>query len=128
MTPRPRVLVVDDHRVGADLMAFVLEDGGFEVETAADAVGARRRIAETRPDLILMDVQLPGEYGLALTRALKSDEATRAIPVIACTAYAMRGDEEIMRAAGCDGYLAKPIDVLRFAQQVHEVLQARRRA
>ena len=122
MNARPRVLIVDNHAVGAELAAFLLEAGGFEVATERDAEGARRRIAAARPDLILMDVQLPGEDGLALTRTLKADAATRDIPVVACTACAMPGDEATMIAAGCQGYLAKPIEVDRFVQQVLAML------
>ncbi len=122
MSARPRVLVVDDHPVGAELLAFVLEEGGFDVETVGDAEGARRCIADARPDLILMDLQLPGEDGLALTRALKANAATRTIPVVACTAYAMRGDEAATRAAGCDDYLPKPVDVGSLARHLHVLI------
>lgn len=112
----PRVLVVDDNALNVELVAFVLGADGFAVDTAVDAPQALRRLASARPDLILMDLQLPGMDGLALTRLLKSDPSTAAIPVVAFTAYAMKGDEEKARAAGCDGYVAKPIDVATFAQ------------
>jgi two-component system, cell cycle response regulator DivK len=82
------------------------------------------RLSECRPDLVLMDIQLPGEDGLALTRRIKADPAWQHLVVVAFTAYAMRGDEARMREGGCDGYLAKPIDVKTFAAQVRALLQA----
>ena len=118
----PYVLVVDDNATNLELAVFTLEIEGFEVGTARDADEFRRVFAARRPDAVLMDVQLPGTSGLELTRALKADPATRDIPVIAVTAYAMRGDEERMRAAGCDGYLSKPLDVNVFAAQVRGLL------
>ena len=114
-TAAPRVLVVDDNALTIELVGFVLGQAGFDLQTAGDAAAALQRIAERRPDLILMDIQLPGLDGLALTRRLKADAATRDIVIIAFTAYAMKGDELTMRAAGCDGYLSKPIDVARLA-------------
>jgi len=124
MTPAAvtRVLVVDDNPLNLDLAAFVLASAGLEVATAVDAAGAREQLLRFHPDVVLMDIQLPGVDGLSLTRQWKSDPATRHIAIIAFTAYAMKGDEERMRAAGCDGYLAKPIDVRHFAAQVMAVL------
>jgi CheY-like chemotaxis protein len=107
--PEP-VLVVDDNAANAKLVAFLLSANGFEVRTAADAPEALAAIAALKPRVILMDVQLPGMDGLELTQKLKADPDTRSIVVIALTAYAMKGDEEKARAAGCDGYLTKPID------------------
>ena len=118
------VLIVDDHPMNIELARFVLEAGGFEVYSAADALQAITGIAARRPDLILMDIQMPGTDGLALTRQLKQDPATRQIVVVAFTAYAMKGDEAKMRAAGCDGYLAKPITVASFAASVRALLDA----
>jgi len=115
-----RVLIVDDNAMNVDLVSYVLRADGVEVESAADAGEATARIAAHRPDLILMDIQLPGVDGLELTRRLKADAATRHIVILALTAYAMKADEERMRAAGCDGYIAKPIDVATFAGQVRE--------
>lgn len=126
MTGAARVLVVDDHPLNIELARFVLEADGFVVESAADAQQALDRIAAFAPDLILMDVQLPGMDGLELTRRLKADPATRAIVIVAFTAYAMKGDAERMRAAGCDGYVSKPIDVTRFARELRETLAAAR--
>jgi CheY-like chemotaxis protein len=83
---------------------------GYDVDTALEADAALARIAEARPDLILMDLQLPGVDGLELTRRLKSDPATRDIVIVAVTAYAMKGDMDKATAAGCDDYVTKPID------------------
>jgi CheY-like chemotaxis protein len=121
-----RALVVDDHPLNVDLAAFVLAAKHFEVATATDADSARVQLLRFRPDVVLMDIQLPGVDGLALTREWKSDPATRHVIIIAFTAYAMKGDEARLLAAGCDGYLAKPIDVTRFADQVLAVLQTAR--
>jgi two-component system cell cycle response regulator DivK len=103
------VLVVEDNAANLTLVTFLLESVGHEVVVATDAEAGLRLARATRPDLILMDIQLPGMDGLAATAQLKGDDATRAIPVIALTALAMKGDEERIRAAGCDGYIAKPI-------------------
>jgi two-component system, cell cycle response regulator DivK len=121
---RSRVLIIDDHRLNIELARAVLEAGGFEVSAAESAEEAWVRLSECRPDLVLMDIQLPGEDGLALTRRIKADPAWQHLVVVAFTAYAMRGDEARMREGGCDGYLAKPIDVKTFAAQVRALLQA----
>jgi two-component system cell cycle response regulator DivK len=118
-----RAIVIDDNVINAELAVCVLEAGGFEVVTAADAQQALARIASFKPDVALVDIQLPGMDGLTLVRLLKSQAATRQLVLIAFTAFAMRGDEAKMRAAGCDGYIAKPIDVATFAAQVGDCLQ-----
>jgi len=122
----PRVLVIDDNAINIDLVAYVLDADGFVVEAAADAEQALARLATFRPDVILMDIQMPGIDGLTLTRRLKSDPATRQIPIVAFTAYAMKGDEAKIRAAGCDGYVSKPIDVTRFAGAVRAYIAGAR--
>jgi CheY-like chemotaxis protein len=104
------VLVVDDNPTNLKLLAYLLQAKGYDVRTAADAETALDVVREVMPALILMDLQLPGMDGLELTRHLKAAEATRHIIVIAVTAYAMTGDEQRARAAGCDDYMAKPID------------------
>jgi len=104
------VLVVDDNPTNLKLVAYVLTSRGFDVRTAVDAETALAAIAARAPRLILMDLQLPGIDGLELTRRLKADPQTKGIVILAVTAYAMKGDEERARAAGCDGYVAKPID------------------
>jgi two-component system cell cycle response regulator DivK len=112
------ILIVDDNPTNAKLLAYVLARQGHQVATAADAVQALAAIARDRPRLILMDLQLPGIDGLELTRRLKADPATAGIVVVAVTAYAMTGDEDRARAAGCDGYLPKPIDTRTLAATI----------
>lgn len=118
-----RVLIVDDNAMNIVLAQTVLLAEGFVVETADGAAAALQQVALFRPDLILMDIQMPGRDGLDLTRALKADPVTRPIRIVAFTAFAMRGDEARMRAAGCDGYLSKPIDVKQFGAQVRACLR-----
>jgi CheY-like chemotaxis protein len=124
----PRVLLVDDHLLNIELVRFVLDAAGFCIEAVADAHQALAYVASFAPDLVLMDIQMPGIDGLELTRRIKADPALCHIVVVAFTAYAMKGDEARMRAAGCDGYLSKPIDVARFAEQVRACLPGENRA
>lgn len=119
----PRVLVVDDNPLNAELAAAVLCADGLQVEVAADAAETALRMAEFKPELVLMDIQLPGVDGLTLTRRIKADPATRHVVVLAFTAYAMKGDEARMLDAGCDGYISKPIEVGSFAAQVRRWLR-----
>jgi two-component system cell cycle response regulator DivK len=104
-----KVLIVEDNPANMALAIFLLQSAGHTVLNAADAEAGLTLAREEQPDLILMDIQLPGMDGLEATVLLKRDDATRAIPVIALTALAMKGDEERIRAAGCDGYIAKPL-------------------
>ncbi len=104
-----RVLVVEDNVTNMALAVFLLQSAGHTVLKATDAEVGLKLAREEQPALILMDIQLPDMDGLEATRLLKRDEATRAIPVVALTALAMKGDEERIRAAGCDGYIAKPM-------------------
>jgi two-component system cell cycle response regulator DivK len=122
--PAVRAIVIDDNAINAELAVCVLEASGFEVQSAADAQQALAGIASFEPDVALVDIQLPGMDGLTLVRLLKSQAATNKLVLIAFTAFAMKGDEAKMRAAGCDGYIAKPIDVATFAAQVRNCLQA----
>jgi two-component system, cell cycle response regulator DivK len=108
------VLIVEDNPTNMTLAVFLLQSAGHSVLTAADAELGLTLARGQHPDLILMDIQLPGMDGLEATVLLKRDEATRAIPVIALTALAMKGDEERIRAAGCDGYIAKPMRYQEF--------------
>jgi two-component system, cell cycle response regulator DivK len=103
------VLIVEDNLANMALAVFLLESAGHTVVTAADAETGLALARDQPPDLILMDIQLPGMDGLEATALLKQHETTRAIPVMALTALAMKGEEERIRAAGCDGYIAKPI-------------------
>ena len=104
------VLIVDDNPTNLKLVAYLVRANGYDVHTAHDAQSALEAIRATRPKLILMDLQLPGVDGLELTRQLKANPDTAAIPIVAVTAYAMKGDQERALAAGCDDYVTKPID------------------
>lgn len=103
------ILIIEDNDSNLRLARLLLESASHEVLAATDAEAGLTVARTKRPDLILMDIQLPGMDGLEATRLLKLDEATRSIPVIAVTALAMKGDEERIRAVGCDGYIAKPL-------------------
>jgi len=124
MTSPPLILVVEDNEVNQLLTASVLEREGFEVDLAGSSAQAIERLDSRKPDLILMDIQLPGMDGLALTRRLKADPATANITVIALTAHAMSGDRAQTLAAGCAGYISKPIDTRTFGSQVREFLHS----
>ncbi len=104
-----RVLIIEDNPTNLKLATFLLQSVGHTVLSATDAEAGLAAARAEQPDLILMDVQLPGMNGLEATIQLKADPATRTIPVVALTALAMKGDEERIRAAGCDGYIAKPM-------------------
>jgi two-component system cell cycle response regulator DivK len=112
------VLIVEDNAANMKLATFVLKSAGHSVLSATDAETGLSIARDAQPELILMDIQLPGMDGLEATALLKSDSATRAIPVIALTALAMKGDEERIRAAGCDGYIAKPLAYREFLATV----------
>ena len=120
------ILVVDDNATNLKLVSDLLEYEGYHILKAMDAEQAVDVIRRSPPDLILMDIALPGMDGLTLTRRLKADEKTRHIVIVALTAFAMKGDEQKARAAGCDGYITKPIDTRTFGGQVAEFLQQSR--
>ena len=103
-----KVLIIEDNAANMKLTTFLLQSAGHTVVSATNAEAGLTLALGEQPDLILMDIQLPGMDGLEATARLKGDDATRAIRVIALTALAMKGDEERIRAAGCDGYIAKP--------------------
>jgi CheY-like chemotaxis protein len=105
-----RILIVDDNATNLKLVAYLMKANGYTVETALDAESALDAIGVNHPDVILMDIQLPGIDGLELTRRLKADPRTRDIVIVAVTAYAMKGDQAKALAAGCDDYITKPID------------------
>ena len=119
------ILIVEDNAANMALAVFLLESAGHTVRSATNAETGLTLAREEQPHLILMDVQLPGMDGLEATAFLKRDVATRAIPVIALTALAMKGDEERIRAAGCDGYIAKPLAYKDFLAVVSAQLGAR---
>ncbi len=104
-----KVLIVEDNVANMTLAVFLLESAGYIVINATNAEAGLTLARDEQPHLILMDIQLPGMDGLEATRLLKQDDATRDIPVIALTALAMKGDEERIRSAGCNGYIAKPL-------------------
>lgn len=105
------ILIIDDNPANLKLARVLLSGEGYEVRTAVDAEAALRVLKSFLPQLILMDVQLPDMDGLELTRYLKSEPATAGIKILALTAYAMKSDRDRAIAAGCDGYIAKPIDI-----------------
>jgi CheY-like chemotaxis protein len=117
------ILLVEDNETNMKLSRFLLESADHEVLTAMNAEAGLAVARERHPDLILMDIQLPGMDGLQATVQLKSNEVTRDIPVIALTALAMKGDEERIRAAGCDGYIAKPLDYKQFLATIKAHLE-----
>ncbi len=119
----PRVLIVDDHPANLKLAAEVLQFDGYEVETATDGPTALVKLTARLPDLLLTDSAMPGMDGLSLTRLLKADPATRHLPIFALTASAMKGDDARILAAGCDGYVAKPIDTRRLGDQLRGFLR-----
>ena len=113
-----RILVVDDNPTNLKLACYLLEEGGYVVEAAVDAEHAQELLKDMTPDLILMDIALPGMDGLTFTRKLKADERLRNVPVVALTAFAMKGDDQKAMLAGCAGYIIKPIDTRDLVRQV----------
>jgi len=117
------ILIVDDNPVNMKLIRVLLAGEGYDVRTAADAGEALNVLNEFHPRLILMDIQLPGIDGLELTRRLKAARSTRDITILGLTAFAMKGDEERILAAGCDGYIPKPIDTRTLPNYIKGYLQ-----
>jgi two-component system cell cycle response regulator len=113
-----KILVVDDNPTNLKLVSDVLEFEGYDILKAVDAEEAQVVLAASLPDLILMDIALPGMDGLTLTRKLKAEERTRGIRIVALTAFAMKGDDQKALDAGCDGYITKPIDTRKLPDQV----------
>jgi len=116
------ILLVDDSVHNLKLTRFLLGQEGFDVKTAENAEQALIALGKHIPDLILMDIQLPGMDGLQLTRHLRRDPSLNAVPIVAFTASAIKGDEEIARASGCDGYVTKPINTRTLANVVRAYL------
>lgn len=119
---RTRVIAVDDNPANLRLVSDLLEYDGFEVIRCADAEACLKAVKDSLPDIILMDVALPDIDGLTLTRTLKADRKTSHIKIIAITAFAMKLDREKALAAGCDGYITKPIDTRKFTSLIREYL------
>jgi two-component system, cell cycle response regulator DivK len=113
-----RVLVIDDNDMFAEMAKFALTAADYAVETSSDAQRALSTIPVFLPDLILMDIQMPDIDGIQLTKRLKADPATRHIVIVAFTAYAAKGDEHGLKAAGFDGFVAKPVNVMTLAAEL----------
>src|SRR3954447_13137234 len=120
---KARILVVDDNPVNLKLACEVLQWEGYVVEQALDAEHAQEMLKQMTPDLILMDIALPGMDGLTLTRLLKADERLKRIPIIALTAFAMKGNDRKAFEAGCSGYITKPVDTRALSGQVAAFLE-----
>ena len=119
-----RVLVVEDNDMNMQLVEYLLEEGGYQIVKAASGEDALSIARGGEPvDLILMDIHLPGIDGLSVVREMKTDARTKAIPILALTAHAMRGDRDRFLEAGCDGYISKPIDVKTFLTSVRQYLK-----
>ena len=116
------VLIVEDNELNMKLFHDLLEAHGYGTLQSTDGMEALRIAREHRPDLILMDIQLPEVSGLEVTKWIKEDDDLRSIPVIAVTAFAMKGDEERIREGGCEDYIAKPISVAKFLETVQRYL------
>jgi two-component system, cell cycle response regulator DivK len=117
-----RVLIVEDNELNMKLFNDLLEAHGYQTLQTRDGVEALQMAREHRPDLILMDIQLPEVSGLEVTKWLKEDDELRSIPIIAVTAFAMKGDEQKIRDGGCEAYIAKPISVASFMSTVERFL------
>lgn len=120
-----KILVVEDNDMNMQLVEFLLEEGGYDIVKAAsgeEALAITRDAGNGAPDLILMDIHLPGMDGLSVVRAMKADDRTARIPILALTAHAMRGDKDRFLEAGCDGYISKPIDVKTFISAIEQYL------
>ena len=125
MSAGRKILVVEDNDMNMQLVEFLLEEGGYHIVKAAsgeEALAITRDSENGAPDLILMDIHLPGMDGLSVVRAMKTDQRTARIPILALTAHAMRGDKDRFLEAGCDGYISKPIDVKTFISAIEQYL------
>jgi len=117
-----RVLVVDDHELNLKLLERLLEREGREVRAADSVAAAERALAEEQPAMIVLDLNLPDGSGLELTRRLKAEPRTASIPIVACTAGVLPSDENEAMEAGCDAFVAKPIDLRRFSEVISSIL------
>ena len=120
-----KVLVVEDNELNMKLFNDLLESQGYEVIQTRDGLSALDLARAHRPDLIIMDIQLPEVPGTDVIKWLKEDESLRHIPVIAVTAFAMKGDQERIRESGCEAYMSKPITVTEFLETVRRFLEGR---
>lgn len=115
-----RVLVVEDNEMNMQLFEYLLEESGFVILKAISGEEALKMVGQEMPDLILMDIHLPGMDGLSVVRQMKNDPSLRKIPILALTAHAMRGDKDRFLQAGCDGYISKPIDIKTFIPSIQK--------
>ena len=122
-TTAKKVLVVEDNELNMKLFNDLLEANGYQVIQTRDGLSALELARQHRPDLILMDIQLPEVSGIEVTKWLKEDDELRVIPVIAVTAFAMKGDEQKIREGGCEAYISKPISVVSFLQTIDSYLK-----
>ena len=120
-----RVLIVEDDRISQKMVRDALRAAGYETEEVDSGELALQKVAESTPDLIVMDVRLPGIDGLETARRLKADPGTAAIPIVAVTAHAMPEDESLIREAGCDAYIAKPLRFSALLGVVRDLLAGR---
>lgn len=118
-----RILVVEDHEDNRQILRDLLASADFEMIEAWDGEAALKVAAAERPDLILMDIQLPGIDGYEVTRRIRADPNLKSIPIIAVTSYALSGDEENARTAGCNGYVAKPYSPRKLLEIIREYLR-----
>jgi two-component system, cell cycle response regulator DivK len=120
---KKKILIVEDNDLNMKLFHDLLEVHGYETFQTKDGREALGLARDHKPDLILMDIQLPEVSGLEVTKWIKEDETLKSIPVIAVTAFAMKGDEEKIRSGGCEAYIAKPISVATFLETIEKVLR-----
>jgi two-component system cell cycle response regulator DivK len=118
-----KVLIVEDNELNMKLFRDLLEAHGYKTVESRDGVEALKMAREERPDLILMDIQLPEISGLEVAKWIKEDESLKHIPIIAVTAFAMKGDKEKIKEGGCEGYLAKPISLSSFIETIERHLR-----
>src|SRR5690349_15698366 len=118
-----KVLIVEDNELNMKLFHDLLEANGYDIVETRSGINVMNLAREHRPDLILMDIQLPEVSGLEVTRWLKDDDELKSIPVVAITAFAMKGDEERIRQGGCEAYLSKPISVAKFLETVRHFVK-----
>lgn len=117
-----KILIIEDNEQNMYLLTFLLEKNGYPVLQAKNGMDGLRLAAAEKPDLILLDIQLPGINGYEVARRLKTADETRPIPVIAVTSYAMKGDRELALSSGCDGYIEKPLDPETFLDSISRFL------
>jgi CheY-like chemotaxis protein len=122
MSATATILIVDDHPTNLKLAAYILESEGYTIARARDAEEVLEVLKHIEPNLILMDIQMPGMDGLKLTRLLQADSSYQHIPIVALTAFAMIGDEDKAKEAGCCSYITKPIETRKFSREVAEIL------